>query len=156
MGLIFVPAGVLILASNQMTIRQFIKGDEDTVIRLWQRCNLTRPVNDPRKDIRRKMKVYPELFLVGVIDNKIVATAMGGYDGHRGAVNYLGVDPDYQQRGLGRQLMAALEKKLIELGCPKLNLLVRTENVEAMKFYDSIGFKKDDCVEYGKRLIEDK
>ena len=83
---------------------------ENAVIELWRRCNLIRPQNDPAKDIERKLKVDPELFLVGIIDNKVVAAAMGGYDGHRGAVYYLGVDPAYQKKGLGRQIMAALEE----------------------------------------------
>ncbi len=128
---------------------------ESAVIALWQKCDLTRPYNDPHKDIARKMKVDPDLFLVGLDGDNVVATAMGGYDGHRGWVNYLGVDPDYQRQGLGEQIMAAVEKALLARGCPKFNLLVRTENISAQKFYESIGFSRDDCVEMGKRLIPD-
>jgi ribosomal protein S18 acetylase RimI-like enzyme len=128
---------------------------ESEVIALWERCNLTRPVNDPQKDIRRKMKVNPELFLIGLIDGKVVATAMGGYEGHRGWVNYLGVEPALQKKGLGRQIMLALEKKLLEKGCPKLNLQVRSDNTEALKFYERIGYKQDEVISMGKRLIPD-
>jgi ribosomal protein S18 acetylase RimI-like enzyme len=138
-----------------MKIRPYKLGDENAVIELWRKCNLTRPQNNPKKDIERKLKVNPELFLVGVEGNKVVATVMGGYEGHRGWVNYMGVDPSYQEKGLGRQMMEAIEKKLLERGCPKLNFQVLVDNAEAMKFYERIGYKRDKVVSMGKRLIPD-
>ena len=138
-----------------MKIRPFVLEDEDAVIALWLKCNLVRPQNNPQQDIERKLKVNPELFLVGVEGNKIIATAMGGYEGHRGWVNYLGVDPACQKKGLGRKMMEAIEKKLLERGCPKLNLQVLIGNTGAIKFYERIGYKKDEVVSFGKRLIPD-
>jgi ribosomal protein S18 acetylase RimI-like enzyme len=128
---------------------------EKDVIALWQRCNLTRPQNNPQKDIERKLKVNPELFLVGLIDGKVVATVMFGYDGHRAWVNYLAVDPALQKKGLGWQMMDAVEQKVRPLGCPKINLQVRSGNSNALKFYERIGYKMDDVVSMGKRLVED-
>jgi ribosomal protein S18 acetylase RimI-like enzyme len=138
-----------------MIIHPYEKADETAVIELWRKCDLTRPQNDPKKDIERILKVNPELFLVGVEGNKVVATAMGGYDGHRGWVNYIGVDPAYRKKGLGRKMMEAIEKMLLERGCPKLNLQVLVDNTKAMKFYERIGYKKDEVVSLGKRLIPD-
>lgn len=138
-----------------MNIRPYSSGDETAVIALWRKCILVRPNNDPKKDIERKLKVNPELFLVGLEGNKVVAAAMGGYDGHRGSVYYLGVDPAYQKKGLGREIMAALEEKLIAQGCPKLNLMFRTENQGVEKFYEKLGYARDACIEMGKRLIPD-
>ena len=85
-----------------MHIRPFEASDEEAVVALWQRCGLTRPWNDPRKDIRRKLRVRPDLFLVGVLDGEIVATAMAGYEGHRGWISYLGVVPEQRRKGFGR------------------------------------------------------
>jgi ribosomal protein S18 acetylase RimI-like enzyme len=107
-------------------------------------------------DIERKLKVNPELFLVGVIGNRVVATVMGGYEGHRGWVNYLAVEPAYQKKGFGRQLMSEIEKKLQAMECPKLNLQVRVDNHEALVFYEKIGYKNDDVIGMGKRLIKDE
>ena len=101
------------------------------------------------------MKVDPELFLVGMIDSRVVAEVMGGYDGHRGWVNYLGVDPAYQRKGLGHQMMEAIEKKIRATDCPKINLQIRTDNLGAVKFYEKIGYKTDDVIGMGKRLAED-
>jgi ribosomal protein S18 acetylase RimI-like enzyme len=139
----------------KMTIRPYSPEDETAVIALWNRCNLTRPWNSPQLDIKRKLEVNAELFLVGLIGNKVVATAMGGYEGHRGWVNYLAVDPTYQRRGLGRQMMKSVEDKLSAIGCPKINLQVRTGNLAALGFYERLGYKSDDVISLGKRLIED-
>ena len=88
-----------------MRIRPFLLADEPAVIALWEECRLTRPWNDPRKDIARKLAVQPELFLVGVIDEAVRASVMAGYEGHRGWVNYLAVAPRFRGRGHARALM---------------------------------------------------
>lgn len=139
-----------------MLIRAFRKSDEDAVVALWQACGLTRPWNNPRKDIERKMTVQSELFLVGLVDDKIVATLMAGYDGHRGWVNYLAVAPEHRRQGFGRVLMQEAEDRLLALGCPKVNIQVRTSNQEALGFYRSIGYLQDEAVSLGKRLIPDQ
>jgi ribosomal protein S18 acetylase RimI-like enzyme len=128
---------------------------EAAVIRLWHDCDLTRPWNDPAKDIARKVAISPELFLVGLEDGRVIATTMGGYDGHRGWVYYLGVHPGHQRRGYGRLMMDAIGAKLAALGCPKINLQVRDDNEVARKFYESIGFRPDPVFAMGKRLVED-
>jgi len=140
---------------SRLTIRPYQPSDETAVIALWQRCELTRPWNNPKLDIERKMKVDPELFLVGEIDGEIVASVMGGYEGHRGWINYLAVDPSYQRKGNGREMMAAVEEKIRALGSPKINLLIRTGNTAVIEFYQSIGYKMDEVVSMGKRLVED-
>ncbi|MGE5453180.1 MAG: GNAT family acetyltransferase [Acidobacteriota bacterium] len=139
-----------------MNIRPFACGDEAAVIALWDRCELTRPWNDPHQDIQRKMTVQPELFVVGEHNGQIIASAMGGFDGHRGWINYLAVCPTVQRQGLGRQLMAHLEHALRAMGCPKLNLQIRAGNSAAMAFYQALGFGQDELVSMGKRLIVDQ
>lgn len=138
-----------------MQIRPFQPRDEPAVIALWEQCGLTRPWNDPRKDIARKVAVQPELFLVGLVDGRIMATVMAGYEGHRGWVNYLAVAPEHRSRGFGQALMAEVERLLLERGCPKVCLLVRTSNTPVLEFYRSLGYAQDEAVSLGKRLIDD-
>jgi ribosomal protein S18 acetylase RimI-like enzyme len=138
-----------------MIVKPYSSQNMDDVIDLWNRCNLLRSWNDPKKDIKRKLKVNPELFLLGFIDNKLIATVVGGYDGHRGWINYLAVDPAYMQRGFGKQILEAVEEKIRALGCPKINIQVRTDNKDILKFYESNGYKMDKVVSMGKRLEED-
>lgn len=136
-------------------IRQFERTDEDRVVRLWERCGLIRPWNDPRRDIARKLSEQPELFLVGQLTNDVVATAMAGFDGHRGWVYYLAVAPEHREKAYGRRLMEEIERLLEERGCPKVNLLVRSSNRAVAEFYRRLGYVEDDVVSLGKRLIED-
>lgn len=136
-------------------IRPYVRGDESAVVGLWQQCGLTRPWNDPRKDIARKLAVQPELFLVGELDGRIVASIMAGYEGHRGWVNYLAVAPACRRRGYARTLMQRVEELLLRMGCPKVNIQVRSSNAEAMRFYRGIGYLQDESVSLGKRLIPD-
>lgn len=138
-----------------MDIRPFALTDQEAVIHLWHQCGLTRPWNDPVKDIQRKLNVQPELFLVGEIHGQVVASAMAGYDGHRGSVFYLAVAPEHQKVGYGRELMQKIEELLIDLGCPKLNIVVRSTNEQVLAFYESLGYELDDVVWLGKRLISD-
>ena len=118
-----------------MKIRSFEITDKEQVIDLWKECKLVVPWNDPKKDIQRKLKVNPELFLVGEMDGVIVGSIMGGYEGHRGWVNYLAVSPSHRKKGYGRQLMEAVEERLEKMGCAKVNLQVRETNLELIEFY---------------------
>lgn len=129
------------------------------MVALWNVCGLVRPWNDPHKDIARKQTVQPEMFLVATVQeegiDRLVATAMVGYDGHRGWVNYLAVTPGRQRLALGRRLMAEAEAMLLARGCPKINLQVRTTNAGVIAFYKKLGYVQDDAVSLGKRLIPD-
>ena len=139
-----------------MQIRPFTDTDTHAVIALWQACGLTRPWNDPLRDIQRKLTVQRELFLVGEVDDRLVACAMAGYDGHRGWVNYLAVQPGAQGLGYGRAMMAHIEAALLARGCPKLNLQVRSSNTAVLAFYRQLGYAQDEAVSLGKRLIPDE
>lgn len=135
-----------------MIIRPYRNTDGDAVIKLWQECGLVKPWNDPRKDIKRKQGVDPDLFLVGIHDDLLAATVMAGYEGHRGWINYLAVAPKLQRQGLGREMMKAAERLLLARGCPKINLQVRAENEAIISFYQAIGYGRDEVVSLGKRL----
>lgn len=138
-----------------MKIRLYAPKDKQGLIALWQACGLLNPKNDPAKDIRRKLKVEPGWILVGEETGRIVASAMAGYEGHRGWINYLAVSPDLQGQGLGRQILEHAEKKLLRLGCPKINLQVRRGNEAMLGFYREMGYQVDEVLSLGKRLIDD-
>ena len=137
-------------------IRPYRSGDQMQVVQLWTNCGLVVPWNNPRRDIQRKLDVQPEFFLVGCLADKIIATVMAGYDGHRGWINYLAVHPDHQHTGLGRRMMYEAEVRLREVGCPKINLQVRRTNAKVIEFYRKIGYKLDDVVSFGKRIEPDE
>ena len=139
-----------------MRIRPFRAADSDAVVALWRDCDLTRSWNDPYRDIARKLTQQADGFVVEEWpDGTVRASAMFGYDGHRGWVNYLAVGPEHQRHGHARALIAAGEAWLLAQGCPKLNLQVRRSNAAAVDFYLALGYGEDDVVSLGKRLIPD-
>lgn len=138
-----------------MFIRPYAEADESQVLNLWLECELTRPWNDAKKDIARKLAVQRELFLVGLEGGNVIATAMAGYDGHRGWLNYLAVAPSHRELGHASALLRHIEGLLTAIGCPKINLQVRASNQAALDFYRRIGYAQDDVVSFGKRLISD-
>ena len=138
-----------------LLIRSYTPADEDAVVALWDRCGLTRPWNDPRKDIARKLALQREMFFVATVGETLVGTLMAGYEGHRGWLNYLGVDPARRRQGIARRLVAEAEHTLLVLGCPKVNLQVRAGNAEAVGLYTALGYQMDDVVSLGRRLVSD-
>ena len=144
------------MSEEQYIIRPFKLKDKNSVVELWKICRLTRPWNNPEKDIERKLNVQSEMFLVLEIQGSIIGSVMAAYDGHRGVINYLAVHPGYQKKGYGKILMTHVEQELLNKGCPKINLLVRSDNLNVKRFYKGLHYdEQDDVKVFGKRLIPD-
>lgn len=147
-------------AGMTYTIREFEASDTEAAVALWQACGLTRPWNDPRADIARKLAVQPELFLVAEHRASpgapgLVGTVMAGYDGHRGWMYYLASDSERRGEGIGRALVAEVERRLEVMGCPKTQLMVRSDNAQAVGFCEALGYETNEVLVLGKRLIVD-
>lgn len=138
-----------------MNIKPYHTDNQQAVINLWKACNLVVAWNDPVKDIQRKILVDPDLFLIGELSGEIVASVMGGYEGHRGWINYLAVSPQHQRKGYARSIMQQVEDLIRAKGSPKINLQVRGTNTEVIEFYQAIGYDIENTVGLGKRLIPD-
>jgi len=144
------------MSEEQYIIRPFKLEDKNSVVELWKICRLTRPWNNPEKDIERKLNVQSEMFLVLEIQGSIIGSVMAAYDGHRGVINYLAVHPGFQKKGYGKILMTYVEQELLNKGCPKINLLVRSDNLNVKRFYKGLHYdEQDDVKVFGKRLIPD-
>ena len=137
-----------------VNIRQFKMSDTEEVIKLWKKSFPTDPPwNDPQSIIEHKFNYQSELFLVGELDNKVIATVLGGYDGFRGWVYHLAVIDDNRRSGIGKKMMHTIEQKLRKLGCVKMNIQVRSSNQDVILFYNEIGFEIEDHVSLGKLLV---
>ena len=135
-----------------MEITEYQEKHAEAVIELWFKCRLVVPSNNPRRDIERKLGVDRDLFLVGSLNGKVIASVMGGYEGHRGWINYLAVDPANRRNGYGRLIMKEVERRLRAKGCPKINLQVRATNDGVIRFYQSLGYSDDNVIGLGKGL----
>ena len=144
------------MTPDNFVFRDFEPADTACVAKLWQECGLTRPWNDPVKDIERKLTDQNGAFWVVCQDSVVVASVMIGYDGHRGTINYLAIAPELQRGGIGAELMRRAEAFLIDIGCPKVSFCVRKDNHAVLAFYDRLGYAADDVHFLGKRLIPDE
>lgn len=140
-----------------VSIRYFDARDTEAVIALWQQVfpeyrNPDKPHRDPRLSIANKLATQPELFFVAEREGRVIGTVMGGYDGHRGWLYSLAVDPAQRRLGIGTQLVAHVEAALTARGCPKLNLQVLSSRADVRAFYESIGYRADEVISFGKRL----
>jgi ribosomal protein S18 acetylase RimI-like enzyme len=134
-------------------IRPYAGPDHAALVRLWQEVFADDPPwNEPSRMIARKLTVQPELLLVAIADGQLVGAVMGGFDGVRGWVHHLAVDPGRRGQGIGRRLMQAVEAGLGLLGCPKVNLQVRATNAEVIAFYRALGYELEARASLGKRL----
>jgi ribosomal protein S18 acetylase RimI-like enzyme len=138
-----------------MEIRLYSDADEAEVAALWQEVLPDgAPHNEPHGSIRRKLAVERDLFFVAAEDGRVVGTAMGGYDGHRGWIYSVAVSPRYRGRGIGSALVHRVEAGLTGRGCLKVNLQVLTSNAGVVAFYEKLGFKVEERISMGKRLYE--
>ena len=122
---------------------------------LWRACGLTRPWNDPDKDFALALGTAGSTVLVVRGDEGIDGSVTVGFDGHRGWVYYLAVAPGRRGGGLGRMLMAAAEDWLRARGAPKVQLMVREDNHEALGFYEALGLERQKVVTLGRFLKDD-
>lgn len=124
----------------------------ESLVNLWKACELTRPWNDPYTDIRFALGGATSAVLAGFLGERLVASVMVGHDGHRGVLYYLAVDPAFRKRGFGKATVAAAEAWLRERGVWKINLMVRSDNEKAGRFYERLGYEVNPVTSFGKRL----
>lgn len=137
-----------------MTIRPYQTEDRDAVLDLWERTGIItaeeRPFADA--DLTRKLRMQPEMFLVGVLGSEIIATGMAGYDGHRGHLYYLAICPKHQRQGHGKAIVRKVQHLLRPLGCHRLTLYVSCDNLKVEGFYQRLGFERNDVISMGLNL----
>jgi uncharacterized protein len=127
-------------------LREVIPSDYDVLVQLWRVCGIQLPNVNQRLEFERKLERDPELFLVAEDRGEVVGSIMGSYDGRRGWIGRLCVHPDRRRAGLGTRLVREVESRLAAKGCPKVNLLVESANLDAVPFYQRLGYTADDLI----------
>lgn len=130
----------------EAAFRPMREGEASAVVALWQAAGLTRPWNPPGEDIA-EIEAHPHADILVAVDvDELIAAIIVGYDGHRGWVYYLGVDPGRRGEGLGRQAMEAAEHWLRARGAQKIQLIVRKSNAPVIAFYEALGYEEGEVV----------
>ena len=137
---------------SELRIRAFAMRDYEQVAELWRAAGLSLSLSDDVSGIEHRLQRDADLFIVAESKGQIVGAVMGCYDGRRGWVNHLAVAPGSQRNGTGTALMAELEARFRAVGCVKVNLLIEPDNSGVQRFYDGIGYTRDDLIFMEKTL----
>ncbi|MFX0024209.1 MAG: GNAT family N-acetyltransferase [Candidatus Hermodarchaeota archaeon] len=130
-----------------MKIETFSMESYDDIISIWRKAGISVGSTDTKEEIKRILDKNPQLFLIGKIDQKIIGVVMGGFDGRRGYVHHLAVDPDYQKKGYGKMIMDELILRFRKLGVHKVHLFIEKYNKEVVNFYQNLGWEiRDDLI----------
>jgi len=132
--------------ASPIRIRRYRSADLPKLRRLWRRSGIHLSPSDTAPEMTRALRRDPDLFLVAERDAQVVGTVLGRFDGRRGWVNHLAVDPGLRSRGVGTRLMTELEDRLRAKGCPKVNLHVTLRNRDVARFYELIGYARSDLI----------
>lgn len=139
-----------------MNIREFCFPDDyDGALKLWDSMEIGVAVgrSDTLEEVRKKLQRDPDLFLVAEVNNEIVGTIIGGFDGRRGMIYHLAVQINLRGQGIGTKLLNEVENRLQAKGCKKCYLLVTANNANAVQFYEQQNWRemKEDRV-FGKEF----
>ena len=140
-------------SSGDLSVRSYRPADQNALEELWARVFQDDPPwNAPARMIETKLRVQPELLLIGEVGTRLVGAVMAGFDGVRGWIHHLAVAPEFRRQGFATRLMQTAEAGLRQLGCSKVNLQVRTTNHGVIAFYRTLGYEIEDRVSMGHRL----
>jgi ribosomal protein S18 acetylase RimI-like enzyme len=126
--------------------------DIPAVLELWSRTTMGTAGDNPRA-LRLRLKRDRHLFVLAVDGTRIVGTLMGGWDGWRGTLARLAVDPEYRRRGIAKQLVSRVEQTLRTIGVTRISCLVLSSNRRARTFWRDAGYAHDrETVRYKRDL----
>ncbi|MHA1508598.1 MAG: GNAT family N-acetyltransferase [Promethearchaeota archaeon] len=113
----------------------------DEVVELWKKAGIEMVSSDTIDEIMRVLNRNPDLFLIGKVKKKIIAIVIGAFDGRRGYVHHLAVDPDYQKMGFGKTIVDALIEQFRAMNIHKVHLFIEKSNKSVVEFYNNLGWE---------------
>lgn len=130
-----------------MDIEKFSIESYDDIINLWRKAGISVGSTDTKEELERMLQRNPDLFLIGKSDEKVTSVVMGGFDGRRGYIHHLAVDPDYQKRGYGKTMIDELMIKFRKMGVHKVHLFIEKYNKGVVRFFQKMGWDiRDDLI----------
>ncbi|MEM9774658.1 MAG: GNAT family acetyltransferase [Chloroflexota bacterium] len=129
------------------TTRTYKPSDYEKILALWKAAGIILSRSDTPAGLKQKLERDSDLFFVLEDESsRLIGAVMGSYDGRRGWINHLAIDPTYQGKGLGKIMMTELEKRFKAIGCEKINLLIEPTNAAVQSFYEGIGYTADELI----------
>jgi len=131
----------------KMNIEKFKIEYYDEVVELWKKAGIGVGSSDMIDEVTRVLNRNPDLFLIGKVQKKVIAVVIGAFDGRRGYVHHLAVDPDYQKMGFGKIIMEALIEQFRVKNIQKVHLFIQKSNKNVVEYYNNLGWEvRDDLI----------
>ncbi len=124
-----------------MKIENFSLQFYEDVVEIWKRTGISITSSDTKDELNVMLNRNPDLCLIAKIDEKVIGVIMGGFDGRRGYVHHLAIDPEYQKKGYGTLLMDELIERFQQKRVHKIHLFIEKRNEEVIAFYAKLGWE---------------
>ena len=140
--------------TGELHIGSITDADAAAVQALWEAVFPDARVwNQPASYLPRKRALGDEHILVAASGRRVVGAVALGWDGVRGWIYHLAVEPLERRHGVGTALMRAAEQRLLARGCPKINLQVMPANDAVVAFYTRLGYAVEPRISMAKCLV---
>lgn len=126
-----------------MRLRLLRPVDYDQLVSLWDRAGLPyRPKGrDSRASIEEQMSRAPGGFLGAFVDGLLVGAVIATFEGRKGWINHLAVDPEHRRRGVATALVRAAEGELRGQGARVVAALVEEPNQASLALFEHLGYR---------------
>ena len=125
----------------------------EQVLELWRRAAAEPSVTDAADALRQRLERDRDLFLLAWDRGRLVGTLIGGWDGWRGHLYRLAVEPGCRRSGIARRLVANVEARLRTLGAVRIDGIVMKRNRAGSAFWRALGYRRQvEVVRYVKDL----
>jgi ribosomal protein S18 acetylase RimI-like enzyme len=121
-------------------IRTGTTADVVSVLDLWVAAGAHPTSTDDAPSLSTLMGRDPDALLIAEIDGRSVGSLITTWDGWRGSMYRMAVLPEFRRRGIAASLVRQGERRLLALGCRRIQALVVAADAEARAFWESVGY----------------
>jgi ribosomal protein S18 acetylase RimI-like enzyme len=125
------------------SIRDGRSEDAEALLELWRRAGATPSVTDTAEAVRRAIAHPAAWVLLAEAEGLLIGSVIGTFDGWRGNIYRLAVDPAYRRQGVARALVAAVEQRLLQAGARRITALVEHAHPDPVAFWPAAGYEQD-------------
>jgi N-acetylglutamate synthase len=131
-----------------MNLRTIVLADYEKLIPFWEKNYFVKEMDNFER-FKLFLEKNPDLSVLAEENGEIVGTALGSFDGRRGYMQKVVTDKNSRRKGIGKQLVEEVIKRLHELGAVYIPINVEEEFVT---FYEKCGFNKTTQVPMSKEI----
>ena len=125
-----------------IAVRSCAPGESAAVLASWRAAGAEPTHTDDLESIARLIAFDPEALIVADEDGDLVGSVIAAWDGWRGSIYRLTVEPTHRRAGLGRRLLAEAEGRLAVKRAVRLAAIVVEDDTRAVGFWHAAGWEQ--------------